>query len=952
MISRRSLLQACVALSGARSLTTWSQLLRSGSSGTEQQIRQRLGIPAWPKYVLIMDQAAHMDWDWNFTFPEYFSGTYSNGDPAPLSDTGVDKLLTDALALLGKNGQTDTTPYYYSLCETGYLQEFVNKNGTEVISQLKAARNFLRIVGGGITSPDCLVCSGEGFLRNYLIGKLWLASVFPELLPLKHCWIPDDFGQDPELPVAVKALGMTSIGFSRLPGITPGNPDSGISDTSLAEVMLSGNVDFRWTASDNASTVLTHWMPGGKSAGQGYYQGHHGGGTNLTAGAVTAIQNFLAYYDKKFTDFTPPLSGAPTPYYYMPLDEDFMDPLSAIRTYVNSWNSSNNGSEIYAVEASYDDFVSLLLASRVKLNSMAYNGTAYWMGYYASRPDLKILHYATTRSLLAAEVFGLLAFGNSHQANPPYWETVSSGWNDFAPSTHHDYITGTAADLVYMPEQIPRLQLAYNQAQSASEIALGSLAASVCGNDPEKVLIANPAGVPFDGLVELPKQASKVSATLTPANCVVIESSLNPVQKTYEGGLIFKAQAPSMGYSIGTLSQLTAISGSSVTISPANRGATAYTLRNEFMDVVISAESNWGITSIKDALGNSLLQEGVTGNDLTFYTDQGNIFQFANEIPDASNTFVPASVSVQTAGTGLGASVLEHGPLRVRVKTDVSITITGSGLPPQIYTREYRLLAGEPFLRMATTGMAPSGYSIMTAFALAQKVDSIAYGTPCHWTSAQPHEFTAIGPPIFRPTHHFLIPQAQGQALAAIYHPEVPAWGIDQNGVLLGCLFRNTPGIQRGANGTDSSTNTLHYALRVPEGLPTPASRHVLREALEYAMPAVARFPEGSGSNGQASGLDTNRRFIARVSPPGVIQAAKPGDVVPGTLILRIYQPTNRPQTLTVTLGAGRPSAVIPVTALEDPITGDASPRIQITETGFQTHVTTALNTVQVSFPM
>jgi hypothetical protein len=89
--------------------------------------------------------------------------------------------------------------------------------------------------------------------------------------------------------------------------------------------------------------------------------------------------------------------------------------------------------------------------------------------------------------------------------------------------------------------------------------------------------------------------------------------------------------------------------------------------------------------------------------------------------------------------------------------------------------------------------------------------------------------------------------------------------------------------------------------------------------------------------------------FLASVSSPGVIQTAKPGDVVPGTLILRLYQPSNSPQTLTVTLGAGRPAMVKAVTALEDPITSGA-PAIQITAKGFKISVTSALNTVQISF--
>ncbi|MGD0125138.1 MAG: hypothetical protein ABSF46_07270 [Terriglobia bacterium] len=954
MLTRRRFLHWSAATAGAIPLAKWAKLYASAFSETEQQIRERLGIPASAEYVLIMDQAAHMDWDWNFTFPEYFVGDWSSnpGDqPEGGNGVAVNTILADAVGLLGRDSAPGAKqPYfYYSLCEMGFFKKFVDTqmaNGVDVVAQIRAAGNYLRIVGGGITSPDCLVCSGEGFLRNYLVGKLWLASVFPELLPLKHCWIPDDFGQDPELPVAVQALGMTSIGFSRLPGITPGNPSSGISDTTLAEEMLSGSVDFWWSASDNASTVFAHWMPGGTTAGQGYYQGGPGNGTTgLTGNVVSAIQNFLAYYNKDFTTFTPPFSGAPTHYLYMPIDQDFMDPLPQLAAYVNQWNTSGQTGGVYAVEASYDDFASLVLASGSKLTSQPYNGTNYWMGYYASRPDLKILHYGTTRLLLAAEVFGLLAFGENTSAQAGYWGQVSQAWTNFAPSTHHDYITGTAADDVFQTEQIPNLQNAYDAAQSATVTALNGLAASAAGGAGE-VLIANPAGVAFEGPVELPASAP------ADGNSIVIGHTTSPLQATFEGGLVFRARVPSLGYTTGRLSPRVVHRSSTVTVSPEGSGATAYTLQNEHMTVVVSASSNWGISSLTDALGNSLLQAGQTGNDLVFYTDSGNIFQFANEIPDAYNPFAVAALTVETTGSGLGASVLETGPVRARLKTVVSITIEGSSLPSQIFIREYCLVAGEPFLRMTTTGAAPDvstlfgiGYSIMTAFPLAQPVSSTVHGTPCHWTSAQPHTF--YPPPIFQATHHFLLPQANnGTVLAAIYHPEVPAWGYDQSGVLLGCLLRNTPGTQRGANGTDTYTNTLRYAFRVPNGLGAPQTGHPLHEALNYTAPAVAQLASqaaGSYSRMPASG------FLASVSSPGVIQTAKPGDVVPGTLILRLYQPSNSPQTLTVTLGAGRPAMVKAVTALEDPITSGA-PAIQITEKGFKISVTSALNTVQISF--
>jgi len=935
-IDRRSFLKSAAAFAAGFSVADWTKRPTKASARLEQGIRHRLGIPPSAEYVLIVDQAAHLDWDWWYTFDQYFALPRVGPPPSPLG-YGVDAILTEAVKVLrGNHSPQPKESYYYSLSEMGFFQEFVNtklEQGVDIVSQIRNFGEHLRIVGGGIVSPDCLLSSGESFLRNYLLGKLWLASLFPELLPLKHCWVPDDFGQDPDLPIAAKALGMSSISFSRLPGIAPGNWQQ----TELQTDVIAHGADFWWIASDNASTLFTHFMVGGT-----YSHGANLATSNgVPAKVVSAIQTFLRHNDNAKT-LKPPFSAAPSNYIYMPVDDDFMYPIANLLDYVNTWNLSGQTEGVYAVEASYDDFVSLVLASGTNLETRAYNGTPYWTGHYATRPGLKILHYGTSRLLLAAEVFGLLAFGlgASAQTARSYWSGVSGAWNDLVPSTHHDYICGTSTDSVTKNEQIPLLQTAFQAAAAAVETALSALGASA-GN-PGEVLIANPAGIPFWGPVELP-------GLLPPGmTSMGIEQYLTPVQAAHGGGCVFTAGVPSMGYTIGKLSQQIVQGPLPATISPESPEATAYTLKNEFLTLVVSAASHWGISSIQNANGEAHLSGATSGNDLVFYTDPGNTYQFANEI-SGYTSFAPANVTVRSSGPGLGPTILESGPVRVRLQTVATVTHTsGLGGWTQTYTREYALVAGESFVRMTTTGAAPSGFSVMTAFPLTHPITSIVHGTANHWTAVQPHPISKWTPPVFQATHHFLLPEANGKVLAAIYHPEVPAWGYDKSGVLLGCLFRNTPGTQRG-NGlraTDPDTHTVRYGFRVRDNdLQAPETGEPLVEALNYVAPAMARLISGAPKAARRPAFSS----IASISAPGIIQAAKPGDVVPGTLILRIYNPSNTPKTLAVALGAGRPAAVQAVTALEDPITTDAPP-IQITRNGFIIHVTTALNTVQISF--
>ena len=244
---------------------------------------------------------------------------------------------------------------------------------------------------------------------------------------------------------------------------------------------------------------------------------------------------------------------------YLPNDNDFQPPNTRLLAALSKWN---NGPEyeqtgVFLAQGSFDDFVSLVMFHSPDVKLFQYPaaglptfvGQPYWTGYYASQMAMKILHYGATRSLLAAEVFGLLASpGNA--LNSDFWTSVLQAWNDFAPSTHHDYICGTADEDVYSDEQLPNLTNASGEASAAAQAALTALALSVscspeAGEAP--VLIANPAGVPFEGLVELPAPVP------TGMQGLRIGTSLGPVQASYEGGLMFMASAESMGYTTAYL---------------------------------------------------------------------------------------------------------------------------------------------------------------------------------------------------------------------------------------------------------------------------------------------------------------------------------------------------------------------------------------------------------------
>ncbi|HEU4559127.1 MAG TPA: hypothetical protein VFS20_14800 [Longimicrobium sp.] len=889
-------------------------------SSTEQAILTSLGAPLNAKQYMIFDQSAHLDYDWVSTFQQYYGpgGGGSGGSHPPVRDT-----FNQAMQLLSTQ-QLDA----YSICEMDYFREWVHE-AAGAQAAVEAVESMISIVGGGITSPDNLVCAGEAFIRNYLVGKLWLASVFPDLLPLEHGWLPDDFGLDPELPVTLVALGLRTTAFERVPGTYPST-----TVTALQQAMYDNGIDFRWQASDG-STVLAHFLQGGYCQGSG----DHGA-------TFKNIQDYIQSYTMG------QVNGARTPYLYVPNDCDFQSPNAKLLRQIAEWNRLQpSPADVWVVNASFAVFAELVEANAAAqasdpLSTVQFNGTPYWTGYYASRMALKVLHYQATRDLLAAEALAVTAAGAAGESvDEGTQAALLAGWDALSPSTHHDYICGTAPDTVTRVQQLPELAAAAFQAGSLLSAAIESLAGAV-GSSPETgeiaVLLANPVGTAANALAQLPSPAPEGIQGVRFGETVL------GTQLTWEGGLLIPAELPSLGYEVGYLTTEAGTNTATVSCTPVSGG---YMLANEYLQVTISPSANWGISSLKDlATGNEILSG--TGNDLAVYTDGGDIYAFGYEYGSGPAYFSRASTTTRTIST----AVLESGPLRARFQAVVAVTVnvpcahggTTAGQTVQ-YTREYALCVGEPFVRMSTTGAAPQGafnpgFSVIATFPLAGGVTTLVQGTANHWTASEPQH--VWNPPVFQPTHRFVLPQAGAGTgyTAAIYHADVPAWAYDSDGVtLMGCLFRNTPGGNRGANGTDPDVHTVRYALRVPSGLGDPTTGQPLTESLVYATPPVAVLvpPDSRGTLPEAFAL-------AEVSTgTGVIMAAKPGDVTPGTFVLRIYQPTNAEQTLEIATGLEFAQADA-VTALEDPIE-EGGPGLDFTEDGISIDMPYALATVQLT---
>lgn len=240
---------------------------------------------ATPAHTTVyLSQSSHLDWDWLLPFPVLADDRPATKLPyfTPPSKDCTRAIFEAAIGRLCPGGVPDPA-YFYSVCEIGFLREFVAGDAGR-LALLKAAGQNLRIVGGGITSPDNLLPHGEALIRNYLIGKRWVDGQLG--LPMRQAWLPDDFGHDPQLPVLLEATGFQGVAFWRIPGSGP-MTQTPVDDTpSVAAQLTADGADFVWAAADGSS-LIAHWLQGSYCQGDTISDSKKGSPAAQIAGFVT-----------------------------------------------------------------------------------------------------------------------------------------------------------------------------------------------------------------------------------------------------------------------------------------------------------------------------------------------------------------------------------------------------------------------------------------------------------------------------------------------------------------------------------------------------------------------------------------------------------------------------------------------------------------------------------------
>jgi len=417
------------------------------SSGSEQQIRSRLGIPDEAREVLILTESSHWDPDWLQTADEYYSRFVQSN-----IDLAIPELEREPRRV-------------YGIECVFFLRMYWERNpGKQERLRRLVNSGQMRLTGSGV------------ILRDFLIGQEWLRknglNQEPDL-----AYFTDSFGCTPALPSLLKAAGFDRTAITRMDGMFFFACDLESSKhfprkSTSAELLLKEeqSLDFIWQ-DNNGAEVLCHWNA--FTYGQADMFAHAGIGRIYLAHLAVSLRSdrHIARQIKTYGAQLSPLSR--TPYMCAPIGFDFVEPIRDIVSLLDRYNQKHYpDTGIWVVNAGLDDYLALVECHKDKLPVVNLDPNPYWTGFYAARPLLKQQCRSLVDKLLLAESLSFLP-GNkgaektiSADLEKPWWTAVVSN--------HHDFITGTSPDRVVEEEQIPWL----DQAEEVTDAVLAGLQTS------------------------------------------------------------------------------------------------------------------------------------------------------------------------------------------------------------------------------------------------------------------------------------------------------------------------------------------------------------------------------------------------------------------------------------------------------------------------------------------
>ncbi|MGH9058223.1 MAG: glycoside hydrolase family 38 C-terminal domain-containing protein, partial [Acidimicrobiales bacterium] len=543
---------------------------------------------AEPGWTMFMISHFHYDPVWWNTQAAYTS-VWHEEPPGAARQTNGFELVRAHLEMARRDPQ-----YKFVLAEVDYLKPYWDTYPEDRADVRRlVAEGRVEVMGGAYNEPNTNLTSPETTIRNFVHGMGFQRDVLGA--NPATAWQLDVFGHDPQFPGMASDAGLTSSSWARGPHHQWG-PMAGDGDPERMQF----SSEFEWIA-PSGHGLLTHYMPAHYSAGWWMDSS-----TSLAAAEEATYHLFCGLR-----------KVASTRNVLLPVGTDYTPPNKWVTEIHRDWGSRYTWPRfVCALPREFFEAVHAEMdAHGMRPSPQTRDMNPIYTGKDVSYIDTKQANRAAEHAVLDAERFavfaGLLAGATYPQA------ALAKAWVQLAYGAHHDAITGSESDQVYL-DLLTGWRDAWELGCAARDNSLALLSGAVtsCAADPTENTVVT---VVWNPLAH--NRTDIVTAYLdTPLGVGVrvldVDGTQVPAHVEHGGRSVtwLASDVPSLGWRSYRLAATDAPLG----WTP----APGVEIANEHYRLRVDPARGGGVSSlVEQADGRELIAEGRVGNELAVYEE-------------------------------------------------------------------------------------------------------------------------------------------------------------------------------------------------------------------------------------------------------------------------------------------------------------------------------------------
>lgn len=532
----------------------------------------------------------------------------------------------------------DNPEYKFVLAEVDYLKPYWDTHPQDRAELRRLiAQGRVEVMGGTYNEPSTNLTDAETTIRNLVAGMGFQRDIMGNPAGPSTAWQLDVFGHDPQFPGLVADAGLSSSAWARGPFHQWG-PMADRGDPRRMQFPS----EFEWIAPSGRG-LLTHYMPA-----------HYAAGWWMDACATLA-----AAEDDVYRLFTEMKNVAATRNVLLPVGTDFTPPNRWITKIHRDWNARYTWPKfVCAVPSEFFAAVRAELEQRgADPSPQTRDMNPIYTGCHVSYIDTKQANRAAEQAILGAERFAVFAAALTGVDYPE--AALAKAWAQLSYGAHHDAITGSEADQVYL-DLLTGWRDAWQLGADARDNALAVLSSLVRSHDGgENTVVWNPVARDRTDIVTV-----HLPAPLSAGVCVLAPDGTElPTHVEHGGSTVswLARDVPSLGWQAYRL-----------TPSPDAHGwqpVAGTQIGNEHHRLTADPDRGGGITSWRRQ-GREMIIEGGLGNQLAVYDEYPKHPQSGEgpwHLVPSGNLFTSAvarDVTVQAYRGPLGERLVVSGRIR------------------------------------------------------------------------------------------------------------------------------------------------------------------------------------------------------------------------------------------------------------------------------------------------